>query len=255
MMGRMKIAAAQFPSVLGDVEANIAGMAGLIREAAGQGARFVAFCELAAQGYDLAAIASDPGLWLAEDDPRLEPVREACRTTGTAALIGCAARTDGARPAISALVIGPDGGLLTRYDKTHLYGEELEVFTAGTAAGRFALDGVRFSVAICYDNRFPEVAVSAKSDDCRVYVASSVLEAGNDSFEKVCPVRARDNGLYVLLANQVGTCEVGECRGGSAVWGPDGTLLADAGEGGRGLALLELPADPARRAGPPVRTW
>ncbi|MEV4329249.1 carbon-nitrogen hydrolase family protein [Streptomyces sp. NPDC049597] len=243
----MKIAAAQFPSVPGDVEANIGSMAALIREAAGQGARFVAFCELAAQGYALATVAADPGLWLAEDDPRLEPVREACRTTGTAALIGCAARTDGDRPAISALVIGPDGELLARYDKTHLYGKELEVFTAGTAEGRFELDGVRFSVAICYDNRFPEVAASARADDCRVYVASSVLETDNDSFEKVCPVRARDNGLYVLLANHVGACDVGECRGGSGVWGPDGTLLADAGDGGPGLALLELPAAGAAR--------
>ncbi|MFF8844015.1 carbon-nitrogen hydrolase family protein [Streptomyces sp. NPDC015127] len=241
----MKIAAAQFPAVPGDVAANIGSMADLIREAAGRGARFVAFCELAAQGYALAPIAADPGLWLAEDDPRLAPVREACRTTGTAALVGCAARTGGDRPAITALVIGPDGELLARYDKTHLYGEELEVFAAGTGEGRFVLDGVRFSVAICYDNRFPEVAASAKADDCRVYVASSVLEADNDSFEKVYPVRARDNGLYVLLANQVGTCEVGECRGGSAVWGPDGTLLADAGRGGPGLAVVELPVDTA----------
>ncbi|MBT2366231.1 carbon-nitrogen hydrolase family protein [Streptomyces sp. ISL-10] len=238
----MRIAAAQFPSVPGDIEANVGSMAALVHEAGARGARFVAFCELAAQSYALAPIAADPGMWLAEDDPRLEPVREACRTTATAALVGCAARADGDRPTISALVIGPDGGLLARYDKTHLYGAESEVFTAGAEEGRFELGGVRFSVAICYDNRFPELAGRAKADDCRVYVASSVLAVDNDSFEKVYPARARDNGLYVLLANQIGTGDEGECRGGSAVWGPDGTLLADAGRSAAGVAVVELAA-------------
>jgi D-alanyl-D-alanine dipeptidase len=236
----MRIAAGQFTSAPGDIGANVRSMAALVREAAGQGARLVAFCELASTGYELGPIARDPDLWLTEDDPRLEPVREACRTTSTAALIGCAARTSGPRPPISAFVIGPDGELLARYDKRHLYGEEQAVFAAGGEDGRFTLDGVRFAVAVCYDNRFPEVARRAAADGCDVYVASSVLDEGNDSFEAVCPVRARDNGLPVLLANAVGPCDVGECRGGSAVWGPDGTLLATAGTTAPGLAVARV---------------
>ncbi|MEW2633293.1 carbon-nitrogen hydrolase family protein [Streptomyces sp. NPDC048389] len=248
----MKIAAGQFTSAPGDIGANVHSMRGLVREAAGQGARLVAFCELAATGYDLGAIAGDPGLWLTEDDPRLDPVREACRTTSTAALVGCAARTSGPRPTISALVIGPDGGLLARYDKRHLHGREQEVFAAGAEDGRFTLDGVRFAVAVCYDNRFPEVAERAAGDGCQVYVAGSVLEEGNDSFEAVYPVRARANGLPVLLANAVGPCAVGDCRGGSAVWGPDGALLATAGTAAPGLAVARVATDcppDARRTG------
>ncbi|MER6612328.1 carbon-nitrogen hydrolase family protein [Streptomyces xantholiticus] len=239
----MKIAAGQFTSAPGDIEANVHSMQALVREAAGRGARLVAFCELAAPGYDLEAIAEDPGLWLTEDDPRLEPVREACRTTSTAALVGCAVRTSGPRPALSALVIGPDGELLARYDKRHLHGAEQDVFTAGTEDGRFTLDGVRFAVAVCYDNRLPEVAERARADGCRVYVASSALEEGNDSFQNVYPVRARDNGLPVLLANAVGPCGVGDCRGGSAVWGPGGALLATAGTDAPGLAVAQVLCD------------
>jgi D-alanyl-D-alanine dipeptidase len=236
----MRIATGQFTSVPGDIGANVHSMQALVREAAGQGARLVAFCELAATGYDLGLIARDPGLWLTEDDSRLEPVREACRTTSTAALVGCAARTSGPRPAISALVIGPDGELLARYDKRHLYGQEQDVFAAGGEDGRFTLDGVRFAVAVCYDNRFPEVAQRAAADGCQVYVAGSVLEEGNDSFESVYPVRARENGMPVLLANAVGPCSVGDCRGGSAVWGPDGALLATAGAAAPGLAVARV---------------
>jgi D-alanyl-D-alanine dipeptidase len=238
----MKIAAGQFTSVPGDIGANVDSMRGLVRAAAGQGAALVAFCELAVTGYDLDLIAGRPELWLSEDDPRLEPLREACRTTSTAALVGCAARTSGPRPTITALVIGPDGELLARYDKTHLYGEENDVFTAGTRDGRFTLDGVRFAVAVCYDNRFPDVAERAKADGCQVYVASSVLDEHNDSFERVYPVRARDNALPVLLANAVGPSGVGDCLGGSAIWGPDGALLATAGTKAPALAVARIPA-------------
>lgn len=241
MMRRMRIAAAQFTSVPGDIDANAHTMYGLIRAAAGQRARLVVFSELALTGYRLGLIAKDPGLWVAKDDPRLDPVREACRATRTAAVVNCATRRDGARPAIASLVIGPDGGLLTRYDKQHLHGEEKDVFAAGTSDGRFTLDGVRFALAVCYDNRFPELAERARADNCRAYVASSELDTENDSFQAVYPVRARDNGLYVALANSVGRSDVGECRGGSAVWGPDGAVLADAGAATPALVVAELP--------------
>ncbi|MET7615585.1 carbon-nitrogen hydrolase family protein [Streptomyces sp. NPDC005408] len=237
----MKIAAAQFTPVPGDIEANVRSMADLIRAASGQGARLVVFPELAVTGYELKLIADDPGLCVAQDDPRLEPVRNACRATSAAAVVNCAARTPGGRPTIASLVVGPDGELLTRYDKLHLHGDELDLFEAGTEDGRFTLDGVRFALAICYDNRFPELAERARADDCRVYVASSALEVGNDSFDVVYPVRARDNGLYVVLANPVGRNEVGECGGGSAIWGPDGGVRADAGAESPGLAVAELP--------------
>jgi D-alanyl-D-alanine dipeptidase len=155
-------------------------------------------------------------------------------------VLGCAVRTRSGRPAITSLVIGPDGALLTRYDKVHLHGVENDVFEAGDKDGRFTLDGVGFALAVCYDNRFPELAARAAADGCRVYVASSALDARNDSFETVYPVRARDNGLYVVLANAVGDSEAGSCRGDSGVWGPDGTLLATAGPAAPGLAITRI---------------
>ncbi|WP_328400934.1 carbon-nitrogen hydrolase family protein [Streptomyces sp. NBC_00390] len=236
----MKMAAAQFTSAPGAVGANVRAMADLIRSAAGQGARLVVFAELAVTGYEVELIAKDAGLTLTEDDPRLEPLRQACRAGGIAAVLGCPVSTESGRPAITALVIGPDGALLTRYDKVHLHGVENDVFAAGDKDGRFTLDGTGFALAVCYDNRFPELAERAAADGCRVYVASSVLTAGNDSFETVYPVRARENGLYVVLANAVGVSTEGDCPGNSGVWGPDGGLLVTAGPAAPGLAITEI---------------
>ncbi|MER6097382.1 carbon-nitrogen hydrolase family protein [Streptomyces sp. NPDC001728] len=236
----MIVAATQFAPVAGDIEANARTIAGLVRAAGAEGARVVVFAELSLTGYEPSLVRDTPALVLDEDDPRLAPVREACRATGAAAVVNGPVRTGGSRPGITTLVIGPDGSLLTRYDKQHLYGVEAEAFEPGAADGRFALDGVRFALATCYDNRFPELAERAAADGCGVYLASSVLGADNDSFERVYPVRARDFGLYVVLGNALGANEECVGVGAAGAWGPDGERIADAGGTEPGFALAEV---------------
>ncbi|MGW4163893.1 carbon-nitrogen hydrolase family protein [Streptomyces sp. NPDC004788] len=237
----MIVAATQFAPAPGDIAANVRAVAGLVRAAGADGARLVVFAELSLTGYEPSLIRDDPGLVLTEDDPRLDPVREACRAVSAAAVVNGPVRAAGSRPGVTSLVIGPDGTLLARYDKQHLYGIEAEVFEPGTADGRFELDGVRFATATCYDNRFPELAERAAADNCTAYLASSVLGADNDSFETVYPVRARDFGLHVVLANVLGTSEAGESCGLAGAWGPDGERLADAGPDKPGHVLVDVP--------------
>ncbi|MFJ5093461.1 carbon-nitrogen hydrolase family protein [Streptomyces sp. NPDC088557] len=236
----MIIAATQFAPVAGDLDANVRTVADLIRAAGAEGARVVVFAELCLTGYEPSLIRDSPALVLTEDDPRLEPVRDACRAVSAAAVVNGPVRTDTGRPAVTSLVIGPDGSLLARYDKRHLYGIEREMFAPGAADGRFTLDGLRFATATCYDNRFPELAERAAADGCAAYLASSVLAADNDSFETVYPVRARDFGLYVVLGNVLGANEDGTGCGRAGAWGPDGARLADAGGTERGFVLAEI---------------
>ncbi|MFI5705900.1 carbon-nitrogen hydrolase family protein [Streptomyces xanthochromogenes] len=224
----MIVAATRFAPVAGDIDANVRAIAGLIRAAGADGARLVVFAELVVTGYHPTLIRDTPALVLTENDARLEPVREACRAVSAVAIVNGPVHTAQGRPAITTLVIGPDGGLLARYDKQRLYGIEREAFAEGDRDGRFELDGTRFALATCYDNRFPELAERAAADGCTVYVASSVLSADNDSFEKVYPVRARDFGLHVVLGNVLGNNEDGVgCRAAGA-WGPDGERTAHA---------------------------
>ncbi|MET9519008.1 carbon-nitrogen hydrolase family protein [Streptomyces sp. NPDC002994] len=241
----MLVAAAQFTSEPGSVEANALRMAAYVREAARRGVRVTVFAELALTGYELELLTQDPSLLVTPDDPRLAPVRAACRETATAAVVNCAAPdTDGGdRPAIASFVFGPDGALLTRYDKQHLYENERELFSAGATDGRFELDGVRFALATCFDNHFPEVAERAAAHKCRIYLASSLYGKGNGERERLAtyPVRAKDHGLYVVLANHVGEAGPYDGCGLSAVWGPDGTALAEAAPGEAGLVPADVP--------------
>ncbi|MER7520903.1 carbon-nitrogen hydrolase family protein [Streptomyces sp. NPDC126499] len=236
----MIVAATQFAPAAGDIAANVTTLAGLIRAAGAEGARLVVFSELSLTGYEPSLIRARAELVLTEDDPRLDPVREACRAVSAAAVVNGPVRTAAGRPGITSLVLGPDGGLLTRYDKQHLYGVEAEVFEPGGSDGRFELDGLRFALATCYDNRFPELAERAAADGCAVYLASSVLAADNDSFDRVYPVRARDFGLYVVLGNVLGANEDGVGGGMAGAWGPDGGRIADAGPDKPGFVLAEV---------------
>ncbi|MFG3493981.1 carbon-nitrogen hydrolase family protein [Streptomyces sp. NPDC047928] len=253
----MIVAAAQFGSVPARIDTNVRTMGALVREA---GARLVVFAELALTGYEPDRIARDPGLWVAADDPRLDPLREACRAAGSAAVVNAPGpprpggrpggggrpgerRPGGGRPFITSYVIGPDGQTLTRYDKRHLYEAEAEVFAAGDRDGRFTLDGHRFSLATCFDNHFAELGERAAADGCRVHLASSLYGTGGGVQERatVYPAIARREGLFVVLANHVGPAGPWTGCGRSAVWGPDGELLAEAGPAEPGLARAEIP--------------
>ncbi|MEV0096957.1 carbon-nitrogen hydrolase family protein [Streptomyces sp. NPDC050738] len=242
----MIISAAQFTCEPGGVAANARVMARFVREAAGEGSALLGFAELALTGYELELLAGDPGLWAQADDPRIDPVREACGETGVVAVVNCAAPSpagDGSRPAITSYVYGRDGALVTRYDKQHLYESERGLFAAGAVDGRFEVGGVRVALATCFDNHFPELAERAAADGCGVYMASSLYGRGNGERERdtVYPALAKANGLYVALANHVGRAGPYDGCGLSAVWGPDGAVRAEASATLPGLVSARVP--------------
>jgi D-alanyl-D-alanine dipeptidase len=133
----------------------------------------------------------------------------------------------------------PCAGLAVLRDQGHGL-PVVEVFAAGGRDGRCELDGTRFALATCYDNRFPELAERATADGCTVYLASSVLSADNYSFEKVYPERAREFGLHVVLGNVLGDNEGGVGCAGAGAGGPDGDRTADAGIEAPGHVLAEV---------------
>ncbi|WP_327177304.1 hypothetical protein OG599_19820 [Streptomyces sp. NBC_01335] len=61
------------------------------------------------------------------------PLADACRETGTVAVVGAAFHEAG-ELYVSAPVIGADGEMVTRYDKQHLFTTEREVYRPGVWA-------------------------------------------------------------------------------------------------------------------------
>ncbi len=86
-------------------------------------------------------------------DPRLDPVADACRETGTVAVVGAAFHDQGDLY-VSALVIDANGSLVTRYDKQHLFRSEREIYRRGEGGCTLQLDGWRLGLGICYRESF-----------------------------------------------------------------------------------------------------
>ena len=139
----------------------------LIRDAAARGATLIALPEVAD------AIIEDPALLQERAQPEerheaLAGYRALARETGTALLLGSAVvRTGGPRFANRSYLLGPDGAVLARYDKIHLYDADLPDGEVHRESAQFAPGGTGvvarlpggggLGLTICYDLRFPQL--------------------------------------------------------------------------------------------------
>jgi len=244
-----------------DVAANTATAAGLVRRAADEGAQLLLLSELFLTGYDLGGIVADSDrLTIAADDPRLDPLAKACADTGATVVVGAPVRdADTGSLHIAALVIDGTGRLAAVYRKQFATPTERAAgFSAGPAGCTVQLGDWRLGLGICWDSGFPEHARAAALDGAHAYLVGALFGTGSGAHQRrtLFPARALDNTVYTLLANHIGPSGPYVGCGGSAVWAPDGRLLADAGEADPGLVTVRLdPAALARtRAEEPVLT-
>ncbi|MEV6549694.1 carbon-nitrogen hydrolase family protein [Streptomyces sp. NPDC051597] len=244
----LRIATAQTPVAPGDIVANAAAVARVVRAAGGGGARVVVFAEKFLSGYEPELIRSDPRRCAVSwpEDSRLGVVVDACRDSGVVAVVG-AAVYDAGELYVSALVV--DGsGVLARYDKQHLFKAERALYRPGSAGLTLDVDGWRLGLGVCYDSGFPEHARAAALDGCHAYVVGALFGVGNGYHESRVwfPARALDNTVYAVLANHVGRTGEWDTCGSSAVWGPDGRLVAEAGPHAEEIVWADLDPETLR---------
>ncbi|AWK85321.1 carbon-nitrogen hydrolase family protein [Azospirillum thermophilum] len=216
-------------------------------EAAAGGGALLICPEMVLTGYDIGPDAVRAGAEPA-DGPSAARLAETARASGIAILYGYPER--GADGAVynAAQLIGPDGRPLLNQRKTHLYGElDRSCFAAGPDAFALAeVGGLRCGVLICYDVEFPElVRRHALAGADAVLVPTALMDPYRIVAETIVPARAFENGLYVAYANRCGREGRLTYCGLSTVAGPDGSVLARAGQSEE-LLVAEL--DPARLA-------
>lgn len=149
----------------------------------------------------------------------------------------------------NSAVVVDDGGVLLLYRKTHLFNDEKEVFLPGDAGFpvRALPDrDVNVGALVCFDWIFPEVArsLALKGADVLLHPSNLVTPYG----QRAMATRALENGVYVALANRIGSEErAGRDRltftGGSRILSPRGKVLAELGADEEGVAVAEI--DPA----------
>ncbi|MHB2169442.1 carbon-nitrogen hydrolase family protein [Alsobacter sp. R-9] len=237
-----------------DPAANIDAAAGMIREAAAAGARYVQTPEMSN-----AVNRSRDGLFAVlateERDPMLAAFRTLARElrihlhAGSLAIL----RPDG-KVANRAFVIGADGELMARYDKVHLFDVDLpngeswresNTYTGGLSAVAVDLPGVRLGLSICYDIRFPYLyrALAEAGADVLSAPACFTKQTGEAHWVVLQRARAIETGSFMISAAQAGHHEDGrDTFGHSIIVDPWGRVLAEAGDA-PGVIMAEI--DPA----------
>lgn len=161
---------------------------------------------------------------------------DAARRARSWLVAGLAFRENGANWN-GALIFDRSGALRQVYRKTHLAGDEGEIFAPGDCLCVQDADFGRFGVAVCWDMQFPEVARTLAMRGAQL-VACPTWGWEADLYGRA---RAYENGIFAAAAMAVpawGPIETP--RTPSSVVDPDGQLLACGPADTASLATVDL---------------
>jgi predicted amidohydrolase len=189
-------------------------------------------------------------------DLALATFRDLARKHGLYVHIGSLAiKLAADRAANRAFVIDPQGEIVARYDKIHMFDVDLangesyresRNYRAGDTAVTADLPWGRLGVTVCYDLRFPALyRALAEAGATMLAIPSAFTQTtGEAHWHVLNRARAIENGCFVLAAAQGGKHENGrETFGHSLIVDPWGKVLA---EGGAEPGVVMAEIDPAQ---------
>jgi nitrilase len=246
-----RIAAVQMVSAP-EVARNLEAAGRLVAQAARAGATIAAlpehFCFLGHHDEDKLAIAEAPG-----DGPIQRWLAQTAKRHGLWLIGGTLPMRadDGQRAWNACCVFSPEGRLVARYLKIHLFRfdngreqfDEARVLAPGDSPAAFDANGLRVGVSVCYDLRFPELYRALMRPPCDLIAVPSAFTftTGQAHWELLLRARAVENQCYVIAPAQGGTHENGRRTWGhSLVVDPWGTVLGCREADGEGVVVAEL---------------
>jgi predicted amidohydrolase len=202
-----------------------------IATAAENGARLVVVPEGTVPAY---VIGTDP-VDLSVLEAAAQDVIAVSSRTGATIVYG-GARADGAGLANSAYVVTPDG-IAGYADKCLLWHFDRRWFRAGDALEPVDTPVGRLGVFVCADGRIPTIGSTLVDRGAEILVVPTAwVTSGRDpaalenlQADLMIPVRARENGVPLVVANKTGVeaRSVAYC-GKSQIIAADGTIVARA---------------------------
>ncbi len=236
-----------------DRDDNLRQAADRIRAAAAEGADLVALPEVIAwRGPQRDEVSHAEAI----DGPTLAALATAARENAVWLVGGSFLELDpeGAGCWNTCPLLAPDGTLVARYRKIHLFDIDLpgrvstresdtrragnEVVTAVTPLGRIGL-------AVCYDLRFPELFRRLADEGTEIVVMPSAftLPTGRAHWHALVRARAIENQCFFLAPNQFGRgVQSFSEYGHSLIVDPWGEILAEAAEDAAATIAAELDA-------------
>lgn len=250
-MTKVKVAAVQMCSGV-SVERNVKRMCALVAEAAAHGATYVQTPEMTG------ALQRDRAALMASLKPEAHDLvyRAASELAAQNSIfmhVGSTAIALGSeKVANRGFLFGPDGSLITSYDKIHMFDVDLDngeswresrTYNPGAAARVAQLPFGKLGFAVCYDVRFPQLfrAEALAGAEILTVPAAFTKQTGEAHWEILLRARAIENGAFLIAAAQGGVHEDGrETYGNSMIVNPWGQILARAGGAGEAVLVAEI---------------
>ena len=106
---------------------------------------------------------------------------------------------------VSCPVVSPNGSILGRQMKIHLFGKQRKMLRQGSKIEVFDIGKLKFSVLICYDLVFPEIARTAVRNGADLlFFPSKIPKRGIYPWHLYLQVRTLENRTPVIASNVCG---------------------------------------------------
>ncbi|HUZ89188.1 MAG TPA: NAD+ synthase [Candidatus Acidoferrales bacterium] len=224
----LRIALAQFNPVVGDLDGNTKRMVNWVERSRELGADLIAFPEMCVTGYPPEDLLLKPSF--IRDNLRF--VRRLVDASQHIAVVAGFVDLEG--DIYNAAAFCNEGELKGVYHKVHLpnYGvfDEDRYFQRGRRCPVFEFAGVRIGVSICEDAWYsggPLAIQATHGAQLLININGSPYHVGKrSSRETMIATRAMDSRAYLAWVNMTGGQDELVFDGNSAVFSPDGTVIA-----------------------------
>jgi NAD+ synthase (glutamine-hydrolysing) len=249
-MARLRIAACQLNTVVGDLEGNVDRILDALDQAEDAGADVAVFPELAITGYPPEDLLLKPR-FVADNLEALDKL--AARTGRCAAVVGF---VDAERDLFNAAAVCANGQVMGRYHKRLLPNyavfDEQRYFAPGTRPMQlFVIAGVRCGISICEDIWSPSGPMaeqSAGGAELLLNLNASPYYAGRlAERERMLATRAADSSCALIYVNQVGGQDELVFDGASMVVDANGRVLAAGPQFEEAVLVTDVEVRPAFR--------
>lgn len=221
----MKIGFIQFAPVLGDVQATIRKIDGLIDQT--KITDILVLPELCNSGYNFTSFEE---AWETSEEIEnsifINYLLSKCKQFNLYIVSGFNER-DNKNLYNSAILIGPEG-YIGKYRKLHLFLNEKDYFKPGNIGlPVFDIGLCKIGMLVCFDWIFPEVwrILALKGAEIICHPSNLVLPG---LAQKAVPIHALTNRIYTITANRIGTEGDLSFTGLSTIANPNGDILFQA---------------------------
>ena len=249
-MARIRIAACQVNTVVGDLDGNVGRIVAALEEAEAAEADLAVFPELAITGYPPEDLLLKSG-FVADNREALDKL--AARTGRCAAVVGF---VDAGRDLYNAAAVCAGGRVHGVYHKRFLPNyavfDEQRYFAPGAAPLQlYLVGGVRVGISVCEDSWSPRGPIdeqAAGGAELIVNLNASPFYAGRlGERERMLATRAADASCALVYVNQVGGQDELVFDGASLVFDANGGLMTRAPQFEESVTIVDLDVRPVFR--------